>query len=322
MVRLEKITSSLFPRLYSAFLIDDDPLSGEPDWRSVFDYRWHTPEGHCGYAMLDGDQVVGMMGMVFSTRIINEAYHQFCNIHTWWVHEAYRGHSLMMLRPVRELDSRYTVTHFTPCDTIRALYGRLGFSSLSSQLRIMLPYAAQSGHQELELVREPSVLSQDLNERDYRIHHDHLPYPCSGVLFRDSEDDCYVLYNHVMRHRLPYIHVQYVGNRNMFAAKEIQIRAALLSEEPGAKFVAMDERLTGELEPKRSFRFWAPANALFKSNELSPHQIDNLYSDVVFLGLTTLPHMTFEIKKYLGNAFQLASSAGSRRRTGHNKGNK
>ena len=66
MVTLTRIDSSIFGKLYDAFLHDDDPYSSEQDWRNVFDYQWHTDEGHCGYAMMDDGVVVGMMGMVFS----------------------------------------------------------------------------------------------------------------------------------------------------------------------------------------------------------------------------------------------------------------
>jgi hypothetical protein len=44
-----------------------------------------------------------------------------------------------------------------------------------------------------------------------------------------------------------------------------------------------------------SFDFWAPANAVYKSADVAPSQIDNLYSDVVFLKLTVLPDISHEL---------------------------
>jgi hypothetical protein len=199
MVRLEKIQSALFPKLYSAFLRDDDPLSDEQDWRNIFDYRFDKEHDHCGYALLDDGQVIGMIGMIYSRRVIDGADRKFCNLHTWWVVQA-------------------------------------GSSS------------------------------------------------------------CYCLYTHVVRHRLPYCHVHCFSDREVFAASEPAIRHALLQRNR-ARFVALDKQLVPHLRFRRSFRFWAPAHGLFRSTEVRPDQIDHLYSDVVFLKLTTLPDISHELKR-------------------------
>jgi len=90
-VKLEKIQPELFPSLYRDFLHDDDPHSSEEDWKQVINYAGTKEADHEGYALLDGDTVVGMMGMVFSERVIDGKNHNFCNLHTWWVREDHRG---------------------------------------------------------------------------------------------------------------------------------------------------------------------------------------------------------------------------------------
>jgi hypothetical protein len=59
--------------------------------------------------------------------------------------------------------------------------------------------------------------------------------------------------------------------------------------------VALDARLVPDMTFRFSFKFWAPAHAVYKSSDVKPEQIDNLYSDVVFLKLTCLPNMTHEV---------------------------
>ena len=294
MVTLERIDSALFPKLHDAFLADDDPLSGEAEWRGVFDYAWETPEGHRGYALLDGGEVVGMLGMIFSRRVIDGREEAFCNLHTWWVREDRRGHSLMLLRPVTALRG-YTVTHFTPCDRVRAVCRRLGFADLSSRLTILPPWGRGGGDP------GPAALSFDadgiagrVSDADRKILDDHRPYRCGHLLVEEGGEHCYVLYTHVVRHRLPYVHVHYFSDRGLFARREPAIRAALLGRHD-ARFVAVDTRLVGEMPLRRGFRFWAPANGLFKSARVRPDQVDNLYSDVVLLDLTTLPDLTHEV---------------------------
>ena len=296
MVKLEKITSSLFPKLHEAFLHDDDPLSTEQDWRNVFDYAWDLGEGHCGYALLEDEQVVGMMGMVFSERCINGVDRKFCNLHTWWVREDYRGRSLAMLRPILRL-KEYTITHFTPCDRIRAVTKRLGFKDLNSQLRILLPQPfvrRRSSSTWIPPLFEESEISNHLNVADQRILRDHLPYRPGNLLIQNGNRYCYVLYTHVIRHRMAYCHLHYISAPTLFAEQESGIRSALL-ERHHVKFVAVDDRLNPNIKFRNSFKFWAPAHALYKSDTVSPQQIDNLYSDVVFLSLTALPDMSHEL---------------------------
>lgn len=296
MVTLAKIDSSLFPKLYESFLIDDDLLSGEQDWRNVFDYAWDTGEGHCGYAMLDGEELVGMLGMVFSERLIDGSIKRFCNLHTWWVREDHRGQSLTMLRPLLQMDG-YTITHFTPCDTIRAVTKRLGFRPLCSQLKILLPdpmIFSRHLRDAPDISYDAEEIAETVAAHDNRIMLDHQPYGCGHLLIREGGDHCYLLYTYVVRHRLPYCHIHYVSHRDLFLKHERAVRASLLRKHP-ARFVALDTRLVSDVAIPLSFNFWAPAHAVFKSDDVGPEQVDNLYSDIVFLKLTTLPDMSHQL---------------------------
>lgn len=299
MVTLEQIQPSLFSNLYDSFLVDDDPLSDEQDWRNVFDYQWQHEEGHCGYALLDdAGEAVGMIGMVFSERQIDGATHKLCNLHTWWVREDHRGRSLMLLRPLLKLEG-YTITHFTPCDKVRALSKRLGFDEISVQLRVLLPWGASPRRwddAEEALTYDLDEIAKRLTESDRRIFDDHQPYGCGHVLVRDGDATCYLLYTVVVRHRLPYVHIHYISNRDLFAECETTIRSSLLRRHK-VRFVALDARLVQDMKFPASFDFWAPANGLYKSDSLRPEQIDNLYSDIVFLKLTCLPDMSHELRQ-------------------------
>ena len=310
MVTLEKIDSSLFSNLYESFLIDDDPLSDEQDWRNVFDYAWDLGEGHCGYALLDGGKVVGMLGMVFSERQIDGAIKKFCNLHTWWVREDHRGRSLALLRPILKLDE-YTITHFTPCDTVRAVTKRLGFKTLNSQLRILLPggfFRRGPASDEAAVVYDETAIEEILKDQDRKILLDHRPYRPGNLLVDDGHDYCYVLYTYVVRHRLPYCHIQYISNKHIFAKYETAIRALLLRRHR-VKFVVIDDRIFPDMRFRSSFKFWAPAHALYKSSDVLPEQIDNLYSDIVFLRLTALPDMSHELGQMARRMWPMSAGA-------------
>jgi len=308
MFHVEKIQSHIFPLLYEAFLRDDDPLSDEQDWRNVFDYSFEKDEDHTGYALFDNDKVIGMIAMVFSKRIVNSQTHKFCNLHTWWVDENHRGRSLMLLKPVQRL-SGYTVTHFTPCDRIRALTKRLGYTQLDNQLKVLLPYPffgklkKTAGTVEFDA----EAIKSKLCERDARIYADHQPYRLGHLVISDGTKHCYVLYSLVVRRRMNYCHIQYVSDYKIYANQELAVRQALIDRHQ-VKFVVIDKRLVQGISFKRSFNFWSPAKAVYKSENLLPDQVDNLYSDVSFLRLTTFPHISFEMKQRLARLWPFAKS--------------
>ncbi len=304
MPSLVKIRSELFPKLYEAFLHDDDPLSDEQDWRHVFDYGWEKDEDYSGYALLDDDKVIGMMSMAFSKRLISGEPHKFCNLHTWWVHEAHRGRSTTMLRPLLQLDD-YTVTHFTPCDRIRALTKRLGFVELNTQTKLLFPlrWSNRSGSSAASLVFDEEEILADLVGEERKIFLDHRPYRVGNLLIREGTKSCYILFTHVVRYRINYCHIHFVGNKEMFAEHEMAIRNALMRRHR-VRCVVVDCRLVEKIKFPRSLNFWAPAHAVYKpSGDVKPCQVDNLYSDVVMLRLSVLPHISYELKTRLRRWF-------------------
>ena len=59
-----------------------------------------------------------------------------------------------------------------------------------------------------------------------------------------------------------------------------------------------DARLVQDLSFIHAVNFWAPAHAVYRpAGSVSPEKVDNLYSDVVMLRLTILPHLSHEIKE-------------------------
>ena len=301
MVTLEKVDACLFPKLYQAFLHDDDPLSNEQDWRNVFAYDLGNEEDYCGYAMLADGVVIGMIGMIFSTRDIAGTPEKFCNLHTWWVREDQRGRSLTLLKPLLGLKG-YTITHFTPCDRVRAVCRRMGFHDLKIQLRLLFPLRLGRGNpwgRDLSFNFEAPAFVDRLSETEQKICRDHQPYHLGHLHVRSPNDSCYILYAHVVRHSLgPYCHIHYISNRDFFQQHERAVRTELINRHR-VRFAAIDTRLSREMRLARSMKFWSPAQGLVKTSTVAPESIDYLYSDVTFLRLTVLPHMRHELSKRL-----------------------
>jgi hypothetical protein len=170
---------------------------------------------------------------------------------------------------------------------------------LNSQLTILPPLGPfPTWHQtdEFEVTFDMQIIEQRLSNCENTLFADHRPYGIGHLLVSGANEHCYVIYTHVKRHRLPYCHIHYVGNKELFASKERAIRTSLLKRHK-AMFVAIDARLVQDIKIPLSFNFWAPSHALCKTADVLPEQIDNLYSDVVFLKLTTLPDISHELRQ-------------------------
>ncbi|MDG2014504.1 MAG: hypothetical protein P8J33_13430 [Pirellulaceae bacterium] len=298
MPELVKIRPELFPKIYDAVLRDDDPYTNENQWRTIINYTWDREEDYTGYALLEGDKVIGMMAMVFRDRFILDRPHKLCNLHTWWVHEDYRGRSVAMLRPLLGM-SQYTITHFTPCDRIRGLTQRLGFTPLDQQLRVLLPLRnfnrIDSDFDTFTF--DEDIDAQQLPANDQKILRDHHPYRSGNLVVNNGRDHLYVLYTHVVRFRVNYCHIHYVSDPALFRQLEPIVRRELMRRHR-VRFVILDARMFRDVSFKRSFDFWSPAKAVYKPcGELPPEQVDNLYSDATMLRLSLLPHISFELKQ-------------------------
>jgi hypothetical protein len=79
---------------------------------------------------------------------------------------------------------------------------------------------------------------------------------------------------------IPYCHVHYIGNRAVFLRHASPI-AWYFWRTFGAWFVAVDRRLLGAASVPFSATVRLPVPRYYRSTALAPHQIDNLYTDLV-----------------------------------------
>ena len=138
-------------------------------------------------------------------------------------------------------------------------------------------------------------MEDSLTEQDKKVFLDHQPYGCGHLLIRDGNEYCYLLFTRVVRHWVPYCHIHYISNKEIFARHELAVRSSLLKKQR-ARYVAVDVRLVEGMKFPASFRSWEPPHGVYKSVDLGPAQIDNLYSDIVFLNLTVHPDASEELR--------------------------
>lgn len=298
MVALQKITAAMFDDLYGSYLDDDDPHLRKDDWRALLVPPGDNDEPGTGYVLRDGDKIVGMLGMIFSERMIEGVSRKFCNLHSWFVDDAYRGYSLMLMRPALRLTD-HTLTDFTPTDRVCTISTRLGFRSLDSRLKILLPSPWTKGHSDIELVDDTDQIAGRLSAADLRLMRDHTRDRFYHLLVEDGDDYCYLIFNRVDRHVMPYCHLHYIGNKSVFARHESAIRKQILRT-GGGRYVAMNARLAGDMPLRSSLTVPVSTKQLYRSSDVPPEQVDTLYSEVSLLWLTTFPDASHMLRRCVG----------------------
>lgn len=300
MVAIEKIRPTMFAEIYSSFLKDDDPRSTENDWKMLFAPSMAKEEIY-GYALTNAARIVGILGTCFSSRIIGGEKKRFCNLHSWFVNQEHRGHSLMLMRPVLRL-ADHTITDFTPTAQVCEISKRLGFKELDSTAKILLPFRTKKNDEGISWhsTFDKAEIANRLSDADRILLKDHGGNSCCHMLISNGSEYCYIIYSRVERHRIPYCYIHYLSNKPMFSRLQGGVRAMLM-EESRTNFIAVDARLVAEIDVPRSFNLPIMSRQLYKSTTIAPNRIDNLYSELIFLNLCTFPSLSYHLKCWIGS---------------------
>lgn len=298
MIKLEKLTPDMFPDvdalMSEAFVV---PFPEEQKRRVFFTHGWSGDEGY-GYGLSDSGKLVGMIGMIFSSRTFAGATHRFCNLHSWYVQPEYRSRSLVMLKPIMDL-REHVITDFTASKDVGAISKRLGFISIDTSARI-LPPCAWSGKTSAELFdltgTAPAGLEY-LDEPQARIYRDHQGIDCQFLLLRKGAETCLVVYSKIDRHRFSHALVHYLSNPPLFAAEHAAIRRRLLRR-TGGWYVVVESRLVANEQVPHSFRVFANEK-LCRFPAPLEFPIDTLYSEVAIMKLSVLPTFPQRVRRWI-----------------------
>ncbi len=291
MVEMRQLTEADFPAVFETFLQDDDPLATRTDWRRFFALPWQIENDCRGYGLFDQGRLVGMLGMLLSERTIDGRPERFCNLHSWFVDESYRGYSLMLMRPALRLTD-HTLTDLTPTPPVRQLSYRMGFQPMDASLLLLLPLPGLSSRVpgDYEFTDSPTVIERIVSDADRRIFQSHRWGHFQHLLVHGEGGYCYVVYSRVTRHWLSYAYAQYISDPALFARLHDRFRNEL-RHRGDAGYVAVDARRFPQQSFPRSMIVRNRTGHLMKSNRVQPQDIDPLYTEVSLLNLTTYPSL-------------------------------
>jgi hypothetical protein len=102
-----------FERVYPFLVEFENPYLKTEHWRQLFIDHTGLQNGHFGWVLVDGDDIVGFVSTILSERTIRGEAVRLCNTSSWIVKPAYRAHNLALHAKVIA-DQSVTVTQPQP----------------------------------------------------------------------------------------------------------------------------------------------------------------------------------------------------------------
>lgn len=257
-----------------------DKISRER-WRTLLDYPWRPPDADCGCVAVDGDRVVGFLGLVYVDRPFGGRVERFCNICAWYLLRDYRGRGIgrdIQHASIANTEQTYTLVTAT-AGTDRAFRGS-GFDVMDDERYIIRrrPDAAPK----LEWLEGPDAIEASLSPEQRTILNHHRAFELRHLLISVGGRSCYLIVQaRKQGEDVNYHQVMYVSDPEVVAAHGQTIADAIL--EPGRAVFAVDCRYMPESMPWERERVRQPR--LYQSPRLRPGEIDHLYNEVVLLNL-------------------------------------
>ncbi len=284
MTTVQKATIEIFDKIFP--LIEYFAIDGmeRESWFLLLSKKRSARHDHFGYVLLDGDSVVGFLGAFFAERNIDGKLCSICNLFCWHVLEDYRRESLLLLRPILNLQNT-TITALTSSLGATVIYKRFKFKELEAQVKIFPFMPSLSLRTDIEYLTDPDLIqSRLLIEEEKKIVTDHTFPSCCHLLLADRRtgEYCYLVYNRVRKKGLHFTQVCFISNKDLFVKIFARLQWYFLRRNR-TLFTIVDKRLIGDSKPGPGYSYSLRYPRLYHSDTLQPEQIDNLYSELLFL---------------------------------------
>ncbi|NWG32647.1 MAG: hypothetical protein HXY29_14320 [Rhodocyclaceae bacterium] len=266
-----------FEQIYPLLCEFQNPYLQKKQWKRLFEDLWGTSPGYCGYGMFDKDRAVGFLGLLFSERVIRNKLHRICHLTSWIVLPEYRGRSIFLLQPVLRLPN-VTLVDLTPSREVYALLKRAGFQDLETHMRFLFPFWRFSKIQiQKEAMPEPAL---------QKVVSDHIALGCFYLKVQTPSGACDLLLHRVIRRKAPFrvAYVLYAHPWQIFQ-REASGLCKTVCKHLHVWALVVDERFLNHIPIPFSVQRKLAWPRVFRSNSLSPLDIDALYSEFPVLNI-------------------------------------
>jgi len=267
---------------FAAFLHEHlNPQLSVEGWRQALLHHWgDEPRPNHGFVLRDEGRIVGGIGALYASRPVDGRLHKTCNITSWCVLEAYRKQSMRLAMTLTE-QAGWTFTDFSPTEVVGGVLRFLKFTPLDERQTVLLPlpwlFARGQVHS------KPADIEARLQGDALRQYLDHKDFPwLRHVLVGDGRNWCHLIYKRSEFKGLPAARLIHVGDPALMALHWRRLSLHLLTR--GFASIHIEtRRAPAGLWPTR---VRSGFNAkVFRSTELTPDQIDYLYSESVAMDL-------------------------------------
>ncbi|MGE3619858.1 MAG: hypothetical protein AB7L84_05275 [Acidimicrobiia bacterium] len=251
-------------------------------WIRAVRVPWAVDAPNHGFLLEADGEVVGAYLAYYSERSVEGRTVRFCNLGAWCVLEAHRFRGLALLKALLAQDG-YTFTDLSPSGSVIPLNRRLGVEELDTTTSLVpnLPWLPLPNPGRVSA--DPAELAATLKGRELEIYRDHADAAAARHLVLTHGDRwCYVIFRRDRRKGLPgFASVLHVSDPDLFGRMAHRVSRHMLLRH--GVLVALVERRIGGVPRWPRFRLRSPRTKMFKSADLSPDKIDDLYSELVCL---------------------------------------
>ena len=282
MSKVEKARAEMSGDIYRFFVEGMEPDRAEAlierFYRPIFDYRWNREEDYFGHVLLDRGRVAGFVGAFFVTRTVSGIQRRFCNLTTWKVREENRSESILLIMPFLRM-KEYTVTGRTAARDVFAIHQKLGFHYLDDRVIIVPTFAGCRVDTAVLALRACNDLSGLLSEYELRLVNDHAPYKCHPLVLSKGGRSLLLIVTLAKKCGISVACLQHISDIGLLL-EMLPLVKYEVSRRLKAPFLWIEKRLLRGAVIPFSMEYRSPFVHLYKSSELEPGDIDNLYTEL------------------------------------------
>jgi hypothetical protein len=175
------------------------------DKRELFKLHWNSGVDFCGIQVVDGENPIAYLGLIFSQRCIRGQKQIFCNLTNLVVDERYRGQKLTH-RIVQYLQSLgdFSLTAITPIPSLYSMYKSNGFVELNDYRTVFWKNSFKKTTNG-ELLTEQSQIRKNVAGSSLDIYEDHRQFNCQMAVFKKGNQAAFIVMKKLSGQRRKFI---------------------------------------------------------------------------------------------------------------------
>lgn len=292
----------------------DQSGSSTQDKIKLFRHYWKCSEDHFGIMLIDNEQTVAYLGLIFSNREFNGKTYKFCNLTSLIIDPAYRGQKIAY-KFIQHVQSTgdYTITAITPIPALYNMYTQNGFKAVIDERKIFWRHPFFKKKDKTELLTGSHLILPHLDETNKRIYLDHKDFNCLHYIFKNDNETCYIIIKKHQAQRRKFItnrwvnyldfglrkflglsflnafmesyEIHYASNYN-FLCENMDSFAKMFFKKHNTSSFSLRIEHFNTYNPKYLIKNnYYHSHQMYYSKDIQPEQYDTLYSEIFILDI-------------------------------------